>query len=235
MSIDNLQQFNGFNGFNNQIKKEIVQAFGLDALRSVVHKGIMNNDYLNAQDINQVAGSSSRLSQFGLPIFDEVIFGDPISGIIYHNEFGVPITLPPLVLDIALFDVTQSKNIVKTGIVGKSGTIKEFIGQNDYSINIRGVLVSPYMDGNPLTDVQGNDGKAKLLIDYCNANIPIPVTSNWLQSFGDPDGNGTNTINYIVIEEFNFIQNEGNRNVIPFTIKASSDYPASYYYLNATT
>ncbi|MEI8137589.1 MAG: DUF6046 domain-containing protein, partial [Bacteroidota bacterium] len=45
-----------------------------------------------------------------------------------------------IVIDTALFNVTQTKNIITTSIQGRNGTVKEYISLGDYNVTIKGVL-----------------------------------------------------------------------------------------------
>lgn len=68
----------------------------------------------------------------GLPIFQKVVF----------KQSGKE----PLFLGDTLVSFSLSRTIVKTQVNGLDGTIKEFISNNDYKVNIKGFLVSdnPY-------------------------------------------------------------------------------------------
>lgn len=69
-----------------------------------------------------------------------------------HFE-GVPIWMPvelrtkdrsleDLLLDTAIVSIQQARNIVKTPIQGRDGTVKEYISDGDYQISVNGILAS---------------------------------------------------------------------------------------------
>ncbi|EHQ30002.1 DUF6046 domain-containing protein [Mucilaginibacter paludis] len=143
-------------------------------------------------------------SSLGTPVFVDLTFkeGD------YTNEIGSQITFNLLKFDTILISINQSKNIVKTQIQGRSGTIKEYIGMGDYAITINGII--PGTNGRyPLQDVE----HLKTILVSPNA---LTVTSSYLQMFD---------INSIVVDSFDIKQQEGGYSYQPFTINASSDKP----------
>lgn len=117
-----------------------------------------------------------------------------------------------LVLETVLLTVSQSKNIVKTAIQGRNGTIKEYIGEGDYQINILGSIVSPEALVYPREEVD-------LLIRYCKINREFGVICDFLSLFG---------IENIVIENYTVSEKLGSRNEVPFEIVAISDLPIEF-------
>lgn len=142
---------------------------------------------------------------FGLPVFDILT----LIGFNYTTLDGKRIVIADLNLGVALIDVSQSKNEIETPIQGRNGTIKEYISDGDYVLNIRGVIASNAQDSYP-------EDLVKHLIQFCNAPVSIPVASNLLDLFG---------IHNIVIKDFAFPQNEGMRNVVNFQLSCLSDTP----------
>ena len=145
-------------------------------------------------------------SSLGTPIFSNLIF--PAGS--YKDEDGVQIDFEELVLNIVLFDVSQSKEIIKTPITGKRGNIKEYISDGDYTINIKGVLTSENPNAYPWDAVR----KLKKIVE-----VPrhLEIVSKLL--------NDVHNINYIVIESYSFPMNEGVQDAQYFDISAVSDDP----------
>lgn len=159
--------------------------------------------------------------KFGLPIFDTLTFsGDGRASadgestasdgsLTYTNFDDETVTLDPLRMDIVLLTVNQPKHIVRTAISGRNGRVKEYISDDDYTINVKGFFFGDY------TDVE--DRKNKLaLIDYCKANVSINCSSGYLQDFD---------INSLVIDDYTFTQVEGERSKTMFELKCYSDVP----------
>ena len=143
------------------------------------------------------------LSVLGTKVLIDLTF----VGKTYKDELGNVYSFPDFTLETVLLSVTQNKNIVKTQIQGRKGTIKEYINLGDYDITINGILTG----GNgqyPKSDVQ-------TLSTIMNCNESIEVTSWYLQIFG---------INAIIIDSGASInQNEGQYSIQPFSIPCVSD------------
>lgn len=139
-------------------------------------------------------------SDLGTPVYSNLEFID-------SNEKVL------LRIDTVLFVVTGTKNIIKTAIQGKIGTIKEYISQGDYSIKVSGSIVSLYPNYYPEEEV-------KILVGLLEQPNAIPIASNFLLLFG---------IKNIVIDpEFTISEKLGSRNDVPFEFSAVSDNPEEF-------
>jgi hypothetical protein len=189
--------------------------------------GLVKSKFYRVNEIEVQKGELKRQEfeekggRFGLPIFDTLTFsGDGRASadgettvsdgaLTYTNFDDETITVDPLRMDIVLITITQVKNIVKTPISGRNGTVKEYISDGDYAINIKGIFLGEY------TDVE--DRKNKLhLIDFCKSNISINCSSGYLQDFD---------INSLVVDKYEFKQVEGERSKTMFILDCSSDTP----------
>lgn len=150
---------------------------------------------------NQIA-----TTYLGTPVFDNLVFDDDKT--LDENTLGDTVS-NKLRIDTCLLIIHQTKNIVKTPVQGRNGTVKEYIAQGDYLITIRGFLVSPESNVFPYTDM------AKLK-KFCEAGKAINVTCQFLAAWG---------IRSIVIDEYTPSQVIGHRNMMAFDIQASSDTP----------
>lgn len=150
----------------------------------------------------------------GTPIMSNITFGnpgpDPKNPITnyYIDLNGNQIPYEPLTLDLVLLTVSNDKNIIKTVIQGRNGTVKEYISDGDYQIELKGII-SNKDNVYPKETIQK-------LINILKIPSEIPVISDYLQLFG---------INYVVIVPSNFPQIEGFRNQQEFTITMLSDEP----------
>ena len=190
-------------------KKLIIQSFGLSALKTQIYSIPKDQQTELKRDFNipfsptkdEPIATSSVLNT---PVFSNIVF----MGRDYTDIYGKTQTYPSLEIQTVLFGVTQSKNVIKTAINGLDGTVKEYISQGDYVVNIQGVLVG----GNGIYPRQAmND-----LIQICQASEPIEVESWFLQSLG---------IYQIVIEGYDFPQEAGKYSTQSFSINAVSDRP----------
>lgn len=139
------------------------------------------------------------------PVFTDLEF----QSVTYETNIkGRFITTPNIKYYTVLLGVTQAKKIVKTEIQGRDGTVKEYIGMDDYGITINGVITA----GNgysPASDVS----QLKQILD---APIPIPVASAYLNNL---------SITNLVIESYELAQEAGGYSYQTFTINAISDVP----------
>lgn len=110
-------------------------------------------------------------------------------------------------IDTALITVSQTRNIVKTPIAGRPGTVKEYISDGDFIIDIKGAIISKYPLVYPREEV-------RLLIELLGLPKQIPVASEFLQLFD---------IDSIVVEQYDIAEKLGSRNEVPFQIQALSD------------
>ena len=190
-------------GFNPQGQAElIIKGFGLGVVKPRFYNVQVNDAEIEQQGIGNF---NKSLSKFGLPVFDVLDFNQ----LKYTTADNKNITVEALSMATVLIDVSQSKNIVTTPIQGRNGTVKEYISDGDYIINIKGVVVG---DGN---EVRPED-KLGVLLGFCQAPVEINVASNILASFG---------IYTLVIKDYTFNQLEGQRNVIPFELNCMSETP----------
>lgn len=113
-----------------------------------------------------------------------------------------------ITIDMVLMDVSMTKNIIKTSIQGMNGTVKEYISDGDYIINIKGAL---FGESNEYPEDTVLD-----LLDMLKQHESIEVDSIFLSHFN---------IDEIVVENYKLEAKEGQKNVQFFEINAVSDKP----------
>jgi hypothetical protein len=170
-----------FTGVPNS-QQFVLNQFGLQALRVATFNdtGTYNTD------------DKIRSSVLGNPVLR-------FAGIEFP-DYGITI-------DNVLVSISQSKNIVKTSVQGRNGTIKEYISDNDYEITLRGVIIGGSADVYP-------ENEASALIQMCQVAENIRLVSAFVQLFG---------ITKVVIESYDLPQTEGTYSVQAFQISCSSD------------
>lgn len=144
---------------------------------------------------------------------DEVIatsyLGTPVySNLIFEANANTPENTD-IRIDTVVMTVTQLRNIVKTPIQGRDGTVKEYINNGDYQIECNGLIVSPQANVFPRNDIEA-------LNNLMTLNSSIVVSSSFLNLFNISD---------VVVEEFSFAEQEGYRNQCAFTFRLISDDP----------
>ena len=160
-------------------------------------------DGVNAAVIDNSETNSDSKSLFGLPVFDALLFED----LRYTTSDGINVHVVPFSMSTVLIDISQNRNIVKTAISGRNGTVKEYISDGDYVINIKGVLASQYQNIAPKDSMNQ-------LLGFCKAPVSFAAGSNFLFYFG---------ITTIVIQDYSFNQIEGQINTIGFSLSCLSD------------
>jgi len=189
---------------NPKTAQIILSGFGLTALKGALYRGVFDSDESDPQ---------LSTSQLGTPVFSNVDF---ISGSyldLEGNEVNYLEEDGGLIFDTVLIGVSMNKNIVKTPIQGRNGTVKEYISDGDFRVNIRGVITSASND-NP--DHYPED-EVKKLMEVCRANASIELASFYL--------NDVFNVQNVVIENYTFPQREGTYNTQLFELECVSDNP----------
>jgi hypothetical protein len=168
-------------------------------------------DYLPSSAFPTIQGLKATGSSLGTPVQSNVIFqkGE------YELFDGTTQNWETMRFDAVLISVSQAKKIVKTEIAGRNGTVKEYIGLDDYAIQITGVITAEN-GKNPAGEIEA----LKRILD---SPISIAVSSQYLQNLG---------IFSIDIESYDLGQQPGGFSYQNFTINATSSNPAEIF-LNA--
>lgn len=137
-------------------------------------------------------------------VFSSLKFKDSID---YKSK--QKITMENNFIPCCLFSTTQTKNIVKTAVLNRSGSIKEYISDGDYMINAKLV-------------VTGSNGiypfdKVKNLVSFLNQPTELEIDSPYL--------NNILGVTYLVVESWDMPQTEGGISQQAFNINFSSDVP----------
>lgn len=180
--------------------------------KSAIQAAFVNYSEITKEQFNEDLTFSSK---FGIPTFDIFSFNANVANPIKYTaskEFGggdVNI-IAPFTFETSLIEVNQTKNIVRTVIAGTNGSVKEFMSEGDYIINLKGVIVGDVANQRPDVNV------LNALVAYLKAPLSIPVSCNFLNEL---------LINSVVVESYKLGQREGARNVIDIEINMLSDSP----------
>lgn len=142
-------------------------------------------------------------SPLGTPIYDDITF--PAGQ--YINLFGDVIAFDEVVLQNVLIVANRAKNVIKTPVQGRDGTVKEYISAGDYVISVSGQIVS---DSNTYPEIEVEAFSALM-----DVNAALSVVSSFLN---DSIGVGD-----LVIESHNVSQVRGSRNTVNISFQAVSD------------
>lgn len=187
--------------------KLMLKGFGLGLLKPKLFNPDFKKMAAEQQSYEQIdlIGYDKKGGLFGNPIWDTVKLITPN----YTNDAGVNIGSSSLTLDIALLEISNDRNIVKTKIAGRNGTIKEYMSDGDYDITIKGSLVGELANTPPVDLL-----KTFTFISTCPE--AVTVESNLLSYFN---------VYYLVIEKPRIKQRKGSRNIYDFELTCVSDEP----------
>lgn len=177
--------------------KLIIKGFGLKALETSIYDKRI-----------PALGQDAPLhtSELGTGVFSDL---DISSASYVDQNTGLTKTTPAFKLDTVLFVVAQQKSIVLTPIIGRNGTVKEYISDNDFSINVRGIITSGQNGIYPRQSF-------KDLFDNLKAPIALPVNSWYLNQMG---------IFSLVVTDYTLPQREGYYAQQLFELNCLSDEP----------
>ena len=143
-------------------------------------------------------------STLGTPVQSNIIFQKGS----YDDDNGNSQTWDELTYNAVLITVSQAKKIVKTEISGKNGTVKEYIGLDDYNVQVNGIITG-------LNGVHPKDEVAQLK-KMLDAPVPIKVSCPYLQNLG---------IVNLVVDTYEIGQSEGGYSYQQFAISFIDDIP----------
>jgi hypothetical protein len=144
----------------------------------------------------------------GSPVMQDITF----QSVSYtDHQTGTTKKTPEIKMIDILMSVNLPTTIVKTQIQGRPGTVKEYIGEDDWQITINGFLLAPNGQ-NPsgaIVDLKS------MIRNFKNTQASIPVVCTWLNNLD---------IFNIVIEDFAMEQQAGGYSKQAFTITAISSH-----------
>ena len=173
--------------------------------------GINNIKIMDAQNSPYVVDPATAqdvplqkfTSKLGTVVYSNIIFN---AGVILDVNGVIVDSWDDFRIDDVLLTVSQSKKIITTEIQGRDGTVKEYIGLDDFQVQITGRLNGNYnVNPKELT---------KQLKKILSAGQPLEITSWYLQNLDITD---------VVVKDFNFGQTEGEYSTQYFTVNALSD------------
>jgi hypothetical protein len=151
------------------------------------------------------------------PIFDvalqpeqSITSADFFAKGLYGRPYFMPVTLGKIELPNPVIRVTSKKTIVETVLVGRTGTVKELIGQEDYKINIKGIIVTEN-NSYPEDEIRKIHG---LYTQNIAHRITSPLTNLLL-------GEGAS----VVITDLTWPEISGIQNVKTYEMNLISDIP----------
>lgn len=153
--------------------------------------------------------------------------GPELHGTAGLGLLGLPafcrLTFQPIRTNAGLFEgmdlidpivsVGQPQTIITTTITGRAGTVKEYIGQGDFAITIRGILASdPFSESRfeyPLSQVQQ-------MVQMAGLGVALPCSGWLLDVYG---------IKSVVIQNATYPELPGFTNLQAYELQCLSDEP----------
>lgn len=122
----------------------------------------------------------------------------------------VTIASESITLSTVVVDVSQTHNIIRTQILGRNGTVKEYIGLDDYELTLRGAVVNTADRTYPTDEM-------KKLASILQCPEHLAIVSRYLQDIFN--------LTSVVITGKTFPMSEGVENTQLFELRALSDAP----------
>jgi hypothetical protein len=142
---------------------------------------------------------------FGLPVWDKLTIRTPR----YTADNGDVIPDLSMEFEIALFEISNPRNIVRTSVQGRDGDVIEYMSNGNWNIQIKGAIFSRNANTPPINDL-------KKFIRIVTAPVSCDVESNLLNAIG--------VYNMVVLEP-KIYQKEGMRNMFNYELSCISDTP----------
>jgi hypothetical protein len=188
-----------------------------------------NQSFLPEQSSYNYVQASNKISFLGTPVVSNL----EIPSGTYTNLKGVDVDFEGLRIDTVLFTVSQTKNIIKTPIMGKNGTVKEYISDGDYVITGSAIIIGETNEGSGAGETNSQGGAPQILsktdignnypsrdvkrfIEICKVPRQIQVFSAFL---------GYWDISHVVIEAYDVPQEKGVSNYQVVSFSMVSDIP----------
>lgn len=183
----------------NTVKKDISKLVDYAGLKGLKILDAQSSPYVINEGDTMDVPLDKFVSKMGTIVYSNLIINaiHDVNGNLIFDDYRI---------DDCLMQVSQSKKIVTTEIQGKDGTVKEYIGLDDFQIQITGRITGSY-------GVYEKE-LVRILKKILSLGQPLAVSSWWLQNLDITD---------IVVKDFNFDQNEGEYSTQYFTITALSD------------
>jgi hypothetical protein len=183
------------------LEKRVNKNFLITSAAIAAAKGAAANVFIPDSVTEEPVGRS----YLGTPVIDNLEFPQGS----YTDLEGNTIDYGAVVVDTVIFSVSKPRNIVKTPIQGRNGTVKEYVSDGDYVITCRGIISNR---DNVIPLDQARDLRTVFEVPQ-----QVPIVSEYLNDLFE--------IFDIVIEQWDMPQVEGTRNQIPFSFTATSDVP----------
>jgi len=182
---------------------ELVRVFNISTINPVP---VVRNSFDGRTDQTKDADKPLYLSQLGTPVMINLKFIATPYIDFNLNRWQMS---PEMIFDTVLCSVHQQKRVVYTEIEGRGGTVKEYIGLDDYEVSINGIITGSNRHY-PADEV-------RLLKNLLEIPASLNVASSFLNQLG---------IHTLTVDNYEIPQEAGGYSQQRFNITALSDAPA---------
>lgn len=176
----------------------------IDPERDAYARGNNGDPYVSIPVLTRPDGL--RTGQLGTAVWDTFTLRVPAKSYSYsYDRDPYSIQLP----DATLVEFSRSKNIVKTQVPGRDGTVKELISLDDWSISVKAVAVN-------IERLEYPHEYINRLLAFLEHKGALEVVSEHFAQKG---------IQYVAVESVHLPQVEGFPSLAPIQLQLSSDVP----------
>ena len=177
-----------------------------------IYAAVIKSIQVQPNTKNEYTGKIDQTVTKDVSPFPSSALGTPVMQLLkllsvtYTDFNGKTITTPEVSYDTVLLIVSQGKKIITTEIQGRDGTVKEYIGLDDYNVSINGMILgrNGSYPANAMADL-------KSVLD---APVALPVACTYLNNLG---------IYSLVVKEYTIDQEAGGYSKQNFSITALSE------------
>ena len=152
----------------------------------------------------QAKDAAISTSVLNTPVYSNIHFLD----VEYTDNQGRTIRTDGKIYDAVLITVSQAKKIIRTEIQGRDGTVPEYIGMDDYKIQVNGIITG----ANGVRPVDQIAALKKML----DVPVAIDVACDYLNNMG---------IHSLIVDSYELAQHAGGYSYQTFSIECSSFIP----------
>ena len=187
-----------------KIPDSVVIVFGerLNLTASDIGSQPTESKYNIPQGAQRDAAISTSL--LNTPVYSNIHFLD----VEYTDTRGRTVRTNGNIYDAVLITVSQAKKIIRTEIQGRDGTVPEYVGMDDYKIQINGIITG----SNGVRPVDEISTLKKML----DVPVAIDVACDYLNSLG---------IHSLIVDSYELAQAAGGYSYQAFSIACSSFVP----------
>lgn len=174
---------------------------GRDQILGRVKAKVFSSNF-GTQESDEPVDTSAYL---GTPVYSQFVLKRDINTTVGQEHSGDGYCK----FESAIGIINQQRNIERTVIQGRNGTVKEYISDGDFEISIRGRVIGKFPNQAPKEEMQN-------IIALLKEPNELVIISDFVALFG---------IQYVVGVSYNFRQVEGSINEYEFSLELYSDDP----------